>query len=62
LATNVLSVYRHERDDTGEPGEETTLRFLKVKNGIVGKLGVVFNGNRMRFEVPADPATVGALA
>jgi replicative DNA helicase len=62
LATNVLSVYRHERDDSGEPGEEATLRFLKVKNGIVGKLGVVFNGNRMRFEVPADPATVGAFA
>jgi replicative DNA helicase len=66
LSTNVLSVYRREREidgePTGEPGEDAVIRFLKVKNGIPGRIDVRFNGPRMRFELPREPGVVGTVA
>lgn len=62
LATNVMSVYRRERDESGEASDEAVVRLLKVKNGSPGRLDAVFNGSRMRFELPAEPGTVARTA
>jgi replicative DNA helicase len=63
----VMSVYLEERiasdgSPSGKPGSDAVINFLKVKNGIDGRLPAVFNGSRMRFELPALPGTVsGAI-
>lgn len=62
IATNVISVYLHEgRDEnsepTGDPGDQGTIRILKVKNGIKGRVPVDFRGGRAEFiEVPESEA------
>jgi replicative DNA helicase len=63
LSTNCLSVYLKERlvqdragdwVPSGKPGSEAFINFLKVKNGIDGRMEAVFNGSRMRFDLPLE--------
>jgi replicative DNA helicase len=65
-ADNVLLLHRFEEEQegrgTGDPGEDAEIHVAKVRNGILGKQRLRFEGRLMRFELPFDAATVGIAA
>ncbi len=50
-ADNVLFLHR-EQGETGNLKPETSIYFRKVRSGATGGLSAIFNGDRMRFELP----------
>lgn len=61
-ADNVMFVYRQEDDiEAGEPGSVATAQLAKVRNGLLGREELRFDGNRMRF-VASAPDSVAVAA
>lgn len=48
-AHNVLFVWREQDRDTGDPIEEGVIRVAKARQGRLGNVQVVFDGDRQRF-------------